>query len=109
MTFLPGIQPGEALIILLVIILLIWGPTKLPQLARAIGKALYEFRRASQGLLEEEEAKRLKEGTIDEETLKKIAEKLGIDTKGKTREKLIEEVVREAEKRGPIKAQEVEG
>ncbi len=106
MSFLPGIQPGEALIILLVIILLIWGPTKLPQLAKAIGKALYEFRRASQGLIEEEEAKKLREGSIDEETLKKIAERLGIETEGKSRDKLIEEVIREAEKKGLIKPAE---
>jgi sec-independent protein translocase protein TatA len=95
-----GIQPSEALIILLIIILLIWGPTKLPQLARAIGKAFYEFRRASQGLIEDEEVRKVKEGKVDEETLKRIAEKLGIETEGKPREKIIEEIVREAERKG---------
>ena len=105
MSFLGAINPSEALIIILVIVLLIWGPSKLPQLARAIGKALYEFKRASQGLLEEEERKQLASGKIDEETLRRIAEKLGIEVEGKPREKLIEEVVREAERRGLIKAQ----
>lgn len=49
-----GLQ-GNEWIILLVVVLLIFGPKKLPELARGIGKALYEFKRASQGLLEEEE------------------------------------------------------
>ncbi len=99
-----GIQPTEALIILLVIILLIWGPTKLPQLARAIGKAFYEFRRASQGLIEDEDVRKVREGKVDDETLRKIAERLGIDAEGKPREKLIEEIVREAEKRGLLES-----
>ncbi len=98
MSFIPGLQPGEALIILLVIILLIWGPTKLPQLARAIGKALHEFKKASQGLLEEEEKAGAKK--VDDETVRRLAEKLGIETEGKSRDKLVEEVVREARKRG---------
>jgi len=38
------------LILILVVALLIFGPSKLPELARSIGKGLAEFRRASNDL-----------------------------------------------------------
>jgi len=46
------------LIVILVIALLIFGPKKLPELARSTGKAINEFRKASSGLLDEEEEKK---------------------------------------------------
>ncbi len=96
-------QGPEILIILLFIVLLIWGPTKLPQLARGIGRALYEFRKASQGLLEEAEASEKAKSSldkVDEETLRKIAEKLGIEAENKSKDQLIKEVIEEARKKG---------
>ncbi len=50
--------PELLLIIIALAILLIWGPSKLPALARAIGQAMYEFRRASRGEAERREDKR---------------------------------------------------
>ena len=47
-----GMGAGE-LILILVIALLIFGPKKLPELAKGIGKALREFRRASSDLQEQ--------------------------------------------------------
>jgi TatA/E family protein of Tat protein translocase len=44
-----GIGMQEMLVIL-VIALLVFGPTKLPQLARSLGRAMAEFRRASTDL-----------------------------------------------------------
>lgn len=108
MTFLQGWEP----IIILAVILLIFGPTKLPQLARGLGQALYEFRRASQGLIEEEEKKTSKKEAakreagsgvaVDEETLKKLAEKLGISTEGKSVDELREEVIAKAKEKGLV-------
>ncbi len=46
-----NIGPGEWLVILLVVVLL-FGANKIPELARALGKAKREFKK---GLLEEEE------------------------------------------------------
>ena len=46
----------EILIIILLIILLIFGPKKIPQLARAIGKAVKEYRKG----LEEKPKKKKK-------------------------------------------------
>lgn len=91
---------GMEWLLLFLIILLIFGPSKLPQLARGIGQAIHEFRKASQGIVENEKEKQ-KEQKIDDETLRKLAEKLGIegaDKKG--REELITEIISEAEKKG---------
>lgn len=48
----------QELIIILVIALLIFGPKKLPELARSTGKAINEFRKASAGIIDEEEEKK---------------------------------------------------
>ncbi|MEZ0248209.1 MAG: twin-arginine translocase TatA/TatE family subunit [Thermoproteus sp.] len=72
------------IILIAVVILLIWGPSKLPALARGLGQALHEFRRASQGVV-----------TSDDEEYRKlveVAKSLGINTEGKTKEQLLEEV-----------------
>ncbi|KSW12179.1 translocase [Pyrodictium occultum] len=110
---------GMEWVIILLVILLIFGPSKLPQLARGLGQAVYEFRRASQGLLEEDQGGKppqksaggvsgSKSGgqgsalsNIDDETLRRLAERLGVkDADKKDRGKLIEEIVAEAKKKG---------
>ncbi|WP_227766848.1 twin-arginine translocase TatA/TatE family subunit [Zhaonella formicivorans] len=45
MGFIPSIGFGE-LILILVLVLLIFGPGKLPEAGRALGKSMMEFRRA---------------------------------------------------------------
>ena len=47
--FLGKIGFGE-LILILVIVLIIFGPSKLPEMGRAIGNGLREFKRATKGL-----------------------------------------------------------
>lgn len=47
-----GIHPGF-LIILLIIVLIIFGPGKLPELGGAIGRGIREFRRESDRLVDE--------------------------------------------------------
>jgi len=44
--------PG--LILLLVVALLIFGPSKLPEIGKAAGNSLREFKNATKGLMEEE-------------------------------------------------------
>jgi len=94
---------GMEWVILFLIVLLIFGPSKLPQLARGLGQAVYEFRRASRGLLDEEEkqAKPREEPrtSIDDETLRRLAEKLGVDAKDKQRDELIKEIAAKLEKK----------
>jgi len=110
---LPGSFQGMEWVIILLIVLLIFGPTKLPQLARGLGQALYEFRRASQGVVEDlersqSEATKSLQG-IDDETLRKLAEKLGVkDAEKKKRDDLIVEIINEAKKKGLLDEIKVE-
>jgi sec-independent protein translocase protein TatA len=59
-----SIGPGE-LILIFVIALLVFGPKKLPEIGRTVGKAMREFKKASEeikGRIEEEiEASEIKE------------------------------------------------
>jgi len=47
------------LLIVLLIVLLIFGPSKLPQLAESIGKAIREFRHSLSDELDEDEDERV--------------------------------------------------
>ncbi|MBO1514406.1 twin-arginine translocase TatA/TatE family subunit [Metabacillus bambusae] len=54
--------PG--LILVLVIALIIFGPSKLPEIGRAFGRTLTEFKSATKGLVSEEEEKKPELKTI---------------------------------------------
>ncbi|KAF5412811.1 MAG: Sec-independent protein translocase protein TatAt [Candidatus Methanophagaceae archaeon] len=99
-----GIGPLEIGIIILIIILL-FGATKVPQLARSFGQAMGEFKKAKKEA--ELNYKKFEESvTVDEEeipeakaktkgevvNIKEVAAYMGIDTAGKTEEELKEEV-----------------
>ena len=47
--------PG--LILILILALIIFGPKKLPELGRAVGQTLKEFKNSTQGLIADEEEK----------------------------------------------------
>jgi sec-independent protein translocase protein TatA len=48
-----GLGGGETLIILFLVVLLIFGPSQLPKLAKAIGNASKEFRKAQREVSDE--------------------------------------------------------
>ncbi|KXH78539.1 twin-arginine translocase TatA/TatE family subunit [Sporosarcina sp. HYO08] len=52
---MPG--PGS-LILIAVIALLIFGPKKLPEIGKAFGSSLREFKNATKGLVEDEDVKK---------------------------------------------------
>ncbi len=52
---MPRLGPWE-LIIILLIVLLVFGAGKLPQIGSAIGKSIREFKKQSKGDADEEEA-----------------------------------------------------
>jgi sec-independent protein translocase protein TatA len=58
-----AIGPGELLIVLLVILLL-FGAKRLPELARGMGKGIREFKKATSGI---EEEMKLEEKTEEKE------------------------------------------
>jgi sec-independent protein translocase protein TatA len=90
-------DPFQILLILgVVAVILIWGPQKIPELARSIGKARKEFDDASKGLIQPTASPSTTTSTPD--SLIETAQKLGISTQGKTRQELSDEIVRLAQK-----------
>lgn len=49
--------------LILLVLLVIFGPSKLPQLGKSIGDSLREFKKSTKGLTEEEAAPEKKEST----------------------------------------------
>ncbi|AIY89744.1 twin-arginine translocase TatA/TatE family subunit [Geoglobus acetivorans] len=94
-----GVGPNELLLILLIAVLL-FGANKLPELARSIGKASGEFKKAQrEAELELVEFERnLREGKYENkdkekrEKLEEMARALKIDPEGKSDEELLEEI-----------------
>lgn len=90
-------DPFQILLILGVLaVILIWGPQKIPELARSIGKARKEFDDASKGLVQPPSSSSTTGSTPD--SLIDTAQKLGISTQGKTRQEISDEIVRLAQK-----------
>ncbi len=98
-----GLGPGELLLIF-GIILILFGPKKLPELARSLGKAKREYEMAMREATEpseesgESKSAPVKKEKTEEEILLETAKKLGIDTEGKTIEQIAEEVLQKAKK-----------
>jgi sec-independent protein translocase protein TatA len=74
-------------IIILLIALLIFGPSKIPELARAIGRARREYEKALR-----EDVKESEEKSSSEDKIFDLARKLGIKTEGKTRDEILSEI-----------------
>ncbi len=88
-------DPFQILLILGVLaVILIWGPQKIPELARSIGRARKEFDDASKGLTNPISPS-LPEAASD--PLTDTAHKLGINTQGKTRQEISDEIVKAAQ------------
>ena len=101
----------EILIILLIAIILL-GPSKIPRLAWSLGEAVREFRKASAEISGEpiQPARpvraeqpimtaQAKKKEVDYETIRKLAEKLGVVTEGKSEDELIKEIISKRQKR----------
>lgn len=79
------------LIIVVLMALLVWGPKRIPELARSLGQARGEFERASRETVKNP-PKKEKEVSGDD-ALIETAKKLGINTEGKTMDEISEEIV----------------
>ncbi|MDI9394400.1 MAG: twin-arginine translocase TatA/TatE family subunit [Euryarchaeota archaeon] len=93
------IGPQE-LIIIFGIAVLLFGASKLPELARSMGSSVGEFKKAqkeSEKSLREFE-KSLNDPIPDKTKVQETAEKLGINIKGKTDDQLLEEIQKNAER-----------
>lgn len=83
--------PEMALVVL--ILLIIFGPERMPQMAKAIGEALREYRRASEAPFYEPPTP---QKPSEEKVLIDTATKLGIATEGKTTDQLAAEILKKA-------------
>ena len=99
---MPG--PNEMLILLILVVLLSLGPSKIPQLARALGEAVREFKKAQEGVFEVSPKSSIEERQKESEDklIYELAKKLGVSTEGKSAEQLKEEVLEKAKKEGLI-------
>ncbi len=84
----------QDLIVILLAALVLFGPSKLPEMARSLGKATGEFKRAQ--IESEHELKQLNTPLNDRDTkdtkIRDLAIEMGIDVENKTSEQLIEEL-----------------
>ena len=89
-----GIKGMEWIIILVVVVVLLFGAKKLPDLARSIGRARGEFERGKIDIDKElaQEKSAVAEPVDELQKLIKAARELGIDTVGKTKEQLKAEI-----------------
>ena len=78
----------------ILVVVLIWGPQKIPDLARSLGTARREFDEASRGLSRPPAAGRV--DTLPSDPLVEVAQKLGINTQGKTRQEVQDAIVQAA-------------
>ena len=87
----------EWLIILAIVaIILLWGPSKLPELAKALGRAKGEFEKASRELKNPSSTLTGQVERSSNNVLIETAKKLGINTEGKTKEQISEEILHKA-------------
>ncbi len=91
---LMGMRGMEWIIIVVIVVVLLFGAKKLPELARSIGRARGEFERGKMDIDQEIAKSKAStdETTSDLEKLIKAAKELGIDTVGKTKDELKEEI-----------------
>ncbi len=88
------------IVFVLGILLLVFGPEKLPVLARQIGEAIYEFRKASSGIPFSSAARTPSE---IKEALETMARKMEIETEGKTIKQIARELRMKVENENPEK------
>ena len=94
-------DPLQLLVIgVIVVVIFLWGPQKIPQLARAIGRAKGEFDNASKeftntALLSGSATSSGQPPAHEtgDQILLETARKLGISTEGKTKEQISQEII----------------
>ena len=95
-----ALDPIELVLIgVIVVVVLLWGPQKIPELARSLGRARREFDVASKeftntasSLTQPVTGPAAPQKSSDE-TLLDLARQLGISTEGKTRDQISQEIL----------------
>jgi sec-independent protein translocase protein TatA len=83
------------------IVIIMWGPSKIPELAKALGKAKGEFDKASKDFQEAASTTaNAPKVRSNDEVLLETARNLGIATDGKTREQISIEIAEKVKSMG---------
>jgi len=83
----------QEVLLVLAILLLVFGPSELPKLARELGKAWYEFNKASSGILATATSPQSPKDEDNHGLLSEVAGKLDLNTGGKSDEQLTKEIL----------------
>ncbi|MCX9085365.1 MAG: twin-arginine translocase TatA/TatE family subunit [Candidatus Methanoperedens sp.] len=92
------------IIMIVIVVILLFGASKIPELAKSLGKATGEFKKAKNDIDAEirDIGKPIKEGKPAENTssskIRKMAQDLGIVTEGKSDEQLLDEIQNKTKK-----------
>jgi sec-independent protein translocase protein TatA len=92
-------DPLQIMIIgIIVVVIFLWGPQKIPELARALGRARKEFEEGSKELEKSVSSVTTTPSVpkTGDQLLLETARQLGISTDGKTREQISSEIVSRA-------------
>ena len=97
-----GIGPQEIILVFIIIILL-FGANKIPELARSLGKATGEFKKGKHDIEAElsdigKPVKAVKSQENTSSKIKMMAQNLGIATEGKSDDQLLEEIQKKSKK-----------
>lgn len=86
----------------ILVVIFLWGPAKIPELARALGRAKKEFDTASKEVnntfTAATQPSQLPPEKTGDQVLMETAQQMGISTEGKTREQISQEIVAKSKK-----------
>lgn len=80
------------LILIIVILILLFGGSRIRDVAKGLGEAVREFKKASS------ESEKTSEKKSENEAIIEAAKKMGIDTEGKSIKEILNEMSKKAEK-----------
>ncbi|MBI3858793.1 MAG: twin-arginine translocase TatA/TatE family subunit [Thaumarchaeota archaeon] len=86
----------------ILVVIFLWGPSKIPELARALGRAKKEFDTASKEVgssLSMDSGPQPAAPKTGDQVLVETAREMGISTEGKTREQISREIVEKSGKK----------
>lgn len=91
-------DPLQLIVIgVIVLVIFLWGPEKIPDIARALGRAKKEFEDASHETSSTlSGTQRMPPDMTADQALVETARSLGISTEGKTRAQISQEIVQKA-------------
>lgn len=85
------------IVVAILVVIFLWGPQKLPELARSIGLAKKEFEKAAKEVSSATSTSSTSEAGTD--PLIVAAKNLGISTEGKTKEEIAKEIAERTAKK----------